>query len=111
MFQHQKQNHLHNPSNLQITLKSLNQDFFIAYNTSGAKPKYQKLPINKPSSKVDKMLKCPLCNNIFIEPVTDPCGHTFCSECIIEVREIVNCCPVTSNQYETKDVLPNLLFS
>ena len=97
--------HFQNPSQLSITLKSLDQDFFMAHTTTAPNAKYQKLSMNKTSSKFDKMLKCPLCNNLFSNPVTDPCGHTFCRQCIMEVREIVNCCPVTSIQYETKEVI------
>jgi Zinc finger, C3HC4 type (RING finger) len=32
--------------------------------------------------KIQKALICPLCKKVMIEPVSIPCGHTFCCNCI-----------------------------
>lgn len=31
---------------------------------------------------VEQLMFCPICNAVFIEPITLPCGHTFCNFCI-----------------------------
>lgn len=36
---------------------------------------------------VDKTLKCPVCQDFFIDPVTLQCGHDFCLTCIQAVWE------------------------
>jgi hypothetical protein len=33
------------------------------------------------------LMECTLCVSIFIDPVTIPCGHTFCRACIIELKK------------------------
>lgn len=30
----------------------------------------------------EKQLQCPLCSQIFTDPVTTPCGHNFCQNCL-----------------------------
>uniref|UniRef100_A0A3P8VWN5 E3 ubiquitin-protein ligase Midline-1-like n=1 Tax=Cynoglossus semilaevis TaxID=244447 RepID=A0A3P8VWN5_CYNSE len=37
--------------------------------------------------EVEKSLKCPVCQEVFIDPVTLPCGHDFCLTCIQAVWE------------------------
>ncbi|XP_074532530.1 tripartite motif-containing protein 72 [Halichoeres trimaculatus] len=36
---------------------------------------------------VEESLKCPVCQDVFTEPVTLPCGHDFCLTCIQAVWE------------------------
>ncbi|KAK5868118.1 hypothetical protein PBY51_009161 [Eleginops maclovinus] len=39
--------------------------------------------------------RCPVCLEIFMEPVTLPCAHTFCKECFREsVDKATLCCPL-----------------
>uniref|UniRef100_A0A3B3Y9F8 RING-type E3 ubiquitin transferase n=1 Tax=Poecilia mexicana TaxID=48701 RepID=A0A3B3Y9F8_9TELE len=38
---------------------------------------------------------CPVCLDIFIEPVTLPCTHSFCKGCFLEsVDKATLCCPM-----------------
>ncbi|XP_076831999.1 E3 ubiquitin-protein ligase rnf168 [Brachyhypopomus gauderio] len=38
---------------------------------------------------------CPVCLEIFLEPVTLPCKHTFCKACFLETVDKANmCCPL-----------------
>lgn len=35
------------------------------------------------------VLKCYICDNLFRKPRVLPCGHTFCSECLLSLRDDV----------------------
>jgi DNA-directed RNA polymerase subunit RPC12/RpoP len=50
--------------------------------------------INKSQiNKIRKILKCPLCRDILLEPVTLYCQHTFCNHCLesLEENSLVKC--------------------
>ncbi|XP_030601353.1 E3 ubiquitin-protein ligase rnf168 [Archocentrus centrarchus] len=45
---------------------------------------------------------CPVCLEIFMEPVTLPCTHTFCKVCFLEtVDKATLCCPVCRKRVST----------
>ncbi|XP_029964145.1 E3 ubiquitin-protein ligase rnf168 [Salarias fasciatus] len=45
---------------------------------------------------------CPVCLEIFVEPVTLPCKHTFCKECFQEsVDKAALCCPLCRRRVST----------
>ncbi|ORZ16666.1 hypothetical protein BCR41DRAFT_322178 [Lobosporangium transversale] len=39
-------------------------------------------------------LQCSVCCEYFTEPVSAPCGHTFCRACILQALEVRNGCPL-----------------
>lgn len=39
-------------------------------------------------------LECPLCFKTFLEPVTTPCGHTFCLDCMFRSFDHKSSCPL-----------------
>ncbi|KAK9843647.1 hypothetical protein WJX81_000969 [Elliptochloris bilobata] len=39
-------------------------------------------------------LECSLCSNMFFEPVTTPCGHSFCRACFARTTDHFNKCPL-----------------
>ena len=39
-------------------------------------------------------LDCQVCYALFLDPLTTPCGHTFCRKCIHRVLDHSNLCPV-----------------
>mmetsp|Transcript_3642 Transcript_3642/g.5046 ORF Transcript_3642/g.5046 Transcript_3642/m.5046 type:complete len:329 (-) Transcript_3642:1632-2618(-) len=41
-----------------------------------------------------ELLDCPLCQSLFYEPITTPCGHTFCRSCILRAMDHDNKCPM-----------------
>lgn len=38
--------------------------------------------------------KCSLCLEVFLQPVTTPCGHTFCRECLSKNYSYSRTCPL-----------------
>ncbi|KAJ0064079.1 hypothetical protein NL108_018341 [Boleophthalmus pectinirostris] len=45
---------------------------------------------------------CPICLEIFMEPVTLPCAHTFCKACFLEsVDKTTLCCPLCRKRVST----------
>ncbi|XP_029570242.1 E3 ubiquitin-protein ligase rnf168 [Salmo trutta] len=45
---------------------------------------------------------CPVCLEIFLEPVTLPCSHTFCKPCFLETVDKANlCCPLCRKRVST----------
>lgn len=36
---------------------------------------------NKNVEEFDDLYKCPICLNLLMNPITSPCGHTYCKEC------------------------------
>lgn len=45
---------------------------------------------------------CPVCLEIFLEPVTLPCAHTFCKPCFLETVDKANlCCPLCRKRVST----------
>ncbi|KAM3065228.1 hypothetical protein ACMFMG_010421 [Clarireedia jacksonii] len=43
---------------------------------------------------VDQNLMCPICHVPFVDPVTIPCDHTFCKECITQALDVTEKCPM-----------------
>ena len=41
-----------------------------------------------------EQLECNVCTDVFLDPVTTPCGHTFCKECLSRAVDVRNTCPV-----------------
>ncbi|KAM9318170.1 E3 ubiquitin-protein ligase rnf168 isoform 1-T3 [Pholidichthys leucotaenia] len=45
---------------------------------------------------------CPICLEIFLEPVTLPCSHSFCKDCFLEsVHKATLCCPICRKRVST----------
>ncbi|KAF2843315.1 hypothetical protein M501DRAFT_994205 [Patellaria atrata CBS 101060] len=43
---------------------------------------------------VSKELDCQVCYNLMYDPVTTPCGHTFCRKCLVRVLDHSSHCPI-----------------
>eukprot|EP01130_Rhizamoeba_saxonica_P003574 TRINITY_DN1497_c0_g1_i1.p1 TRINITY_DN1497_c0_g1~~TRINITY_DN1497_c0_g1_i1.p1 ORF type:complete len:299 (-),score=59.89 TRINITY_DN1497_c0_g1_i1:199-1095(-) len=53
----------------------------------------KKLIYREPLNNIDEF-DCPICVNLLLEPVTTPCGHTFCRECLTRSLYHSNVCPL-----------------
>nr|XP_015811967.2 zinc-binding protein A33 [Nothobranchius furzeri] len=55
-------------------------------------------------------LHCPICLEVFKDPVILPCSHSFCKACLRSwwVEKRIQQCPICKNTCEEKDVLRNL---
>jgi hypothetical protein len=43
----------------------------------------------------DEHVSCVICNEVFVDPYSTPCGHTFCHSCVTKwVSERSKCCPI-----------------
>lgn len=53
---------------------------------------------------VDPDLKCNLCKKVLEEPLTTPCGHVFCSGCILPWAVQHGSCPVKCQRISAKEL-------
>ncbi|ROT35207.1 hypothetical protein SODALDRAFT_329393 [Sodiomyces alkalinus F11] len=54
--------------------------------------------------RVDDNLLCPICKMPFVTPVTTPCDHTFCFECLRQACETRHVCPIDRKKFRPKNV-------
>ncbi|KAM9859909.1 E3 ubiquitin-protein ligase PDZRN3-B isoform 2-T2 [Aulostomus maculatus] len=56
------------------------------------------------SGTVDPDFKCNLCNKVLEDPLTTPCGHVFCSGCVLPWVLQQSSCPVKCQRVSTKEL-------
>ena len=65
--------------------------------------------------KIEKYLTCPICTEIFDNPIRISCGHTFCEDCLSEWGRKSNFCPLCrkqySNEYSGKDLIAQSIIN
>lgn len=56
------------------------------------------------SNIADENFSCPVCLEIFENPVSTPCGHTFCNDCLNACENIPGTatCPVCRTSFQTR---------
>ncbi|XP_005112882.1 LON peptidase N-terminal domain and RING finger protein 3 [Aplysia californica] len=79
-------------SSPQKVLKSTSMD--TAANTSSASSATAEHTHSKPEPLSVDDLECGLCYRLFYEPVTTPCGHTFCRKCLDRCLDHTVTCPM-----------------
>ncbi|KAM4732411.1 E3 ubiquitin-protein ligase TRIM39-like isoform 1-T2 [Anableps anableps] len=65
------------------------------------------------SLMTDESFSCSICLDVFTKPVTIPCGHTFCNDCITKHWETVKHlfeCPLCKETYYPKPMLRVNIF-
>ncbi|XP_051947788.1 E3 ubiquitin/ISG15 ligase TRIM25-like [Xyrauchen texanus] len=66
---------------------------------------------SKPEERLALELSCPICLQLYIDPVTLPCGHNYCLSCIrnaagAEDPKNPRCCPECREEYGSPETLP-----
>uniref|UniRef100_A0A0N5ART3 RING-type domain-containing protein n=1 Tax=Syphacia muris TaxID=451379 RepID=A0A0N5ART3_9BILA len=60
----------------------------------------------------DKGYNCPICFQLYREPYSTLCGHSFCHECIAMHLLRSNQCPVCGREFDPKSpIIPNFAFA
>lgn len=55
-------------------------------------------------SVVEDLFECTLCMKLLFEPVTTPCGHTFCRACFMRAMDHSSKCPVCRTVGEGREL-------
>jgi len=58
---------------------------------------------------VSRFLYCPICEDIFDNPVRLRCGHTFCQLCLLRWAQQKNDCPLCRKIFQMKDIQFDLI--
>jgi hypothetical protein len=58
--------------------------------TSTAKVQYELTFVDD----INPNILCCICQYPFTEPMTTPCGHTFCKECLERALQVMKVCPI-----------------
>ncbi len=51
-----------------------------------------------PFTELEEELRCSLCLELFTEPRTLPCGHTYCTMCLQDVCKLVDIEQILKNE-------------
>ncbi|CAF1307816.1 unnamed protein product [Adineta ricciae] len=62
------------------------------------------------NKNIDEHLKCPICKSPFIDPVSTPCRHAFCRQCINDKLSNKSSCPECNQSLSSKDLSPMVIF-
>jgi Lon protease-like protein len=52
-------------------------------------------------------LDCQVCYALLLDPMTTPCGHTFCRQCVARVLDHTDLCPICRRKLGMPTVLPS----
>uniref|UniRef100_A0A3P8NGL4 RING-type domain-containing protein n=1 Tax=Astatotilapia calliptera TaxID=8154 RepID=A0A3P8NGL4_ASTCA len=64
--------------------------------------------------RAEDQFLCAICLEVFVDPVTTPCGHNFCKRCITQHWDVNMscCCPMCKETFNTRPQLKvNTLLS
>ncbi|OQE31796.1 hypothetical protein PENSTE_c001G07380 [Penicillium steckii] len=64
-------------------------------NPTGQDHKQQDISqLQRLKDRVSSELDCQVCYSLILDPLTTPCGHTFCRKCVARVLDHTDLCPV-----------------
>uniref|UniRef100_A0A672Y8W4 RING-type domain-containing protein n=1 Tax=Sphaeramia orbicularis TaxID=375764 RepID=A0A672Y8W4_9TELE len=64
------------------------------------------MSLSKPEELLAHELSCPICLQLFSDPLVLPCGHNYCRECISKtavsdsVSKVLPCCPECRKEFQ-----------
>ena len=74
---------------------------------AGSVAEYQWPSRARPLREIEQLLHCPICASTFDTAVSPPCGHTFCSMCILQALDVHPWCPSCRKGCRAGDLRPN----
>jgi len=103
------ENPYNHPQDDNNRLENIHNNYFMASHPIPNTPSHKRMDfpgvyLNDFEAKLMRSLICSICKKTLEQPVTDPCGHSFCSECIFISRQFANSCPVTKKEYSNRKV-------
>ncbi|CAL8350196.1 unnamed protein product [Arctogadus glacialis] len=65
--------------------------------------------MSSPTNVSEDQLQCPICLQVFTEPVSTPCGHNFCKACINRfwTDQMAPCCPCCRQPCRPSEIMVN----
>ncbi|CAF2018622.1 unnamed protein product, partial [Rotaria magnacalcarata] len=57
-------------------------------------------------TSIDELLLCPLCKSPFVDPMSSPCQHTVCCQCIKKWLKKSSTCPICRKSLVENDLKP-----
>lgn len=84
-----------------VTTNDENVD--VAENTQGKPIKRRRTEQLNLLSSLNETLSCVICSKLLFEPVTTPCGHTFCRICLFRAVDCADACPMCRTVLHLED--------
>jgi len=56
----------------------------------------------------DENLVCSICHDVFADPTSCRCGHTFCAACLEQAQKRATDCPICRSKISKKDIFSNM---
>ncbi|RHZ68670.1 hypothetical protein Glove_294g164 [Diversispora epigaea] len=64
---------------------------------------FQQFDLNRLKDLLVQELDCKVCYQLFIDPITTPCGHTYCKSCLTRSFDLNGRCPLC--RYQLQDYI------
>ncbi|KAJ9270323.1 hypothetical protein DTO212C5_3566 [Paecilomyces variotii] len=66
----------------------------VTYEPDGEFDESEKAVLEKIKDVTRNELDCQVCYSLILDPLTTPCGHTFCRKCLARILDHSNLCPI-----------------
>ena len=86
-----------------LTIDYLNSSFFVTHPSNIYRK--EKLLLFLPGQTCPDPLSCPFCAGVFCDPITLPCGHSYCRKCIAKTPALKTSCLKCGSHWRPADCL------